>query len=89
MWLVIYQATKRAHVYGAGARGRVGLARNGARGALRRGAEAGRGGDVSAPCGSARTGAGDRAGADGRAWGLMRGRQGGGRSVGCLPRSDP
>jgi hypothetical protein len=59
------------------------------------GTEAGRGGghggrDVSMPCGSARTGARARAGVDGRAGaGLAQGRWGGGRSVGCFPRSDP
>jgi hypothetical protein len=68
IWSAIYQATKRAHAYGAGARECAELARDDARGALRQGAEAGRGGhDVSAPRGSARTGAGARAGANGRA----------------------
>jgi hypothetical protein len=33
IWLAIYQATKRAHTYGARARGRAGLARDGVRGA--------------------------------------------------------
>jgi hypothetical protein len=67
-------------VYGAGAR----------LGALRRGAEAGRGRDVSVSRGSARTGAGlELERTCGRKRGLARGRRGGGRSVGCLPRSDP
>jgi hypothetical protein len=68
IWSAIYQATKRAHTYGAGARGHAGLARDGTRGALRRGTEVARGGcDVSTPHGSTHTGAGARAGADGQA----------------------
>jgi hypothetical protein len=43
IWSAIYQATKRAHTYGAGARGHAGLARDGTRGALRRGTEVARG----------------------------------------------
>jgi hypothetical protein len=43
IWSVIYQATKQAHAYRAKARGRAGLAHDGARGALGQGAEAGRG----------------------------------------------
>jgi hypothetical protein len=85
IWSAIYQATKQAHVYGAGARGRAGQARDGVWGALRRGVEAGRG-DVSAPLGSACTGTRVWAGADGRArvgevgWGV-------GRLVACLGRT--
>jgi hypothetical protein len=53
----------------------------------RRRVEAGRGGDVNTPRGSAFTGTGARAGADERAG--ARAHAGGGRSVGCLPQSDP
>jgi hypothetical protein len=44
IWSAIYQAIKRAHVYGAGAHWREGLAHDGAWGALRQDAEAGTGG---------------------------------------------
>jgi hypothetical protein len=69
IWLAIYEATKQAHAYRAGARECAGLACDSAQGELRRGVEAGRGHDVSAPHGSARTGVGARSGEAG--WGLI------------------
>jgi hypothetical protein len=85
IWLAIYQATKRAHTYGARARGRAGLARDACGGHWGR-ARRRAGGTMWAR----HVGALIRARGLRLEWTGERGvRWGGGRLVDCLPRSDP